>query len=157
VVSFGAGAAAAAFAFAALTALAFLRFATSIAFATAESFRFGFVVGVAAWGGSDSPEISAHLAFVSRRRTACREPPFPSVRDSIRCSLVLELSAMMNAVSEQIEKLRREIAELEETLPDWEHRAQSQDGSKKYRSISRRIVLSAQHLEELVKENTFSR
>jgi hypothetical protein len=63
----------------------------------------------------------------------------------------------MKAISEQLEKLRRETAELEATLPDWEDRAQSLDGSKKFRSISRRIVLSAQHLAELVKENTFSR
>ena len=63
----------------------------------------------------------------------------------------------MKPVSQQIEKLRQEISELEATLPDWEHRAGSLDGSRKYRSISKRIVLSAQHLEELVKENTFSR
>ena len=52
----------AAFAFAALTALAFFRFATSFAYA-AESFRFGFVGSAAAWVGSDSPRILAHLAF----------------------------------------------------------------------------------------------
>ena len=52
----------AAFAFASLTALAFFRFATSFAYA-AESFRFGFVGSAAAWVGSDSPRILAHLAF----------------------------------------------------------------------------------------------
>ena len=59
--SFRAGAAflAAAFAFAALAALAFLRFATSFAFAAAVSLRFGFVgSGVAA---SDCPLTAAHL------------------------------------------------------------------------------------------------
>jgi hypothetical protein len=63
----------------------------------------------------------------------------------------------MRAVSEQIETVRRELSELEATLPEWEDRAGSLDGSRKFRSISRRIVLSAHHLEELVKENTFSR
>jgi hypothetical protein len=63
----------------------------------------------------------------------------------------------MNTVSDQIEKVRQELAELEATLVDWEHRAGSLDGSRKYRSIARRIVLSAQNLEELVKENTFTR
>jgi len=43
----------------------------------------------------------------------------------------------MKALSEQIEKLRREILELEDTLPDWKDRAQSLDGSRKVRSISR--------------------
>ena len=54
------------FAFAAFAALAFFRLATSLAFAAAESFRFGFVGSAAAWVGSDSPRILAHLAFCAR-------------------------------------------------------------------------------------------
>ena len=71
---FGPGAAflAAALAFAALAALAFFRFATSLAFAAAESFRFGlgagagadgsaafFVRGVAPWLLSEQPSADA--------------------------------------------------------------------------------------------------
>ena len=69
----------------------------------------------------------------------------------------MQSAQAVKVVSEQIEKLRGEIAELEQTLPDWDHQAASLGGSKTYRSISKRIVLSAQHLGELVKENTFSR
>jgi hypothetical protein len=47
------------FAFAALAALAFFRFAASVAFAAADSFRLGLGAGACA-GGSASPLILAH-------------------------------------------------------------------------------------------------
>jgi hypothetical protein len=61
------------------------------------------------------------------------------------------------AIGNEINKVREELAELEGHLPDWENYSKGIDGSRRYRSIARRIVLSTQRLEELVKENTFSR
>lgn len=67
------------------------------------------------------------------------------------------MTPIIAPIAQQLEKLRGELAELEATFPYFEQEAQNIYGSRKYRSIARRIVLSAQHLEELVKENTFSR
>jgi hypothetical protein len=65
--AFGAGVVflvtAAPFAFAALAALAFFRFAASVALAAAESFRFAFgAVAMDGAGGSASPLILSHLS-----------------------------------------------------------------------------------------------
>lgn len=67
VVFFRAGATflAAAFAFAALAALAFLRFATSFAFAAAESFRFGFGAASGADGSAAFLEAAHRLRWAS--------------------------------------------------------------------------------------------
>ncbi len=59
-------------------------------------------------------------------------------------------------IKKQIGLLREELSELEAEFLDFERMAQNSTGSKKYRSIARRIVLSAQRLEQYVKENTFS-
>jgi hypothetical protein len=63
----------------------------------------------------------------------------------------------MKPIADEINKVREELAELERYLPDWNQQAQNISGSGTYRSVARRIVLSAQRLEELVKEHTFSR
>ena len=63
----------------------------------------------------------------------------------------------MDAVADQIKFVRKELDELEGTLDGWDHDAGSLAGSRKYRSIAKRIVESAKRLEALVKENTFSR
>jgi len=63
----------------------------------------------------------------------------------------------IKAIEQQLNTVRRELAELEATFPRFETEAQNIHGSKEYRSIARRIVLSCQHLEALVKANTFSR
>jgi hypothetical protein len=64
----------------------------------------------------------------------------------------------VSAIQEQIEQLRRELLELQEPLPvEWESQAGNMDGSRRYRGIARRIVLSAQKLEQLVKDNTFQK
>ena len=63
----------------------------------------------------------------------------------------------MNQIEEQISKLESELAELRELLPDFERLAAGQPGSKKYRAVASRIVLSSRHLDELVKEHTFSK
>ena len=81
---FRAGAAflAAAFAFAALPALAFLRFATSLAFAAAESFRLGFSGSEAAGADSpDSPRTFAHRrCWASRIRRIAEAENFRRLR-----------------------------------------------------------------------------
>jgi hypothetical protein len=73
---------AAALAFAALAALALLRFATSFAFAAAESFRFGF--GASGVTGADTPFTAAHRflwASAIRARAAA---------ERVRCLLALD-------------------------------------------------------------------
>jgi hypothetical protein len=62
----------------------------------------------------------------------------------------------MKPIANEIETIRGELTELATHLPDWEVEAGNIHGAKKYRSIAKRIVLSAQRLEVLVKENTFS-
>ena len=59
-------------------------------------------------------------------------------------------------IADGINRVREDLAELENHVSDWAHEAFNLEGSKKYRSIAKRIVLSAQRLEALVKENTFS-
>ena len=60
-------------------------------------------------------------------------------------------------IAAEINKIREELNELEGHLEHWERDAESSHGAKKYRGVVRRIVLSSQRLEELVKENTCSR
>jgi len=62
----------------------------------------------------------------------------------------------MDAIAEQIKVIRKELDELQSSLDGWDHDAGSLTGSKRYRSISKRIMESAKRLEALVKENTFS-
>ena len=64
---------------------------------------------------------------------------------------------VMQAIADAIAQVRKDLDELEQYVPDWEHEAGSLDGSRKYRSISDRIIESAKRLKALVKENTFSR
>jgi hypothetical protein len=60
-------------------------------------------------------------------------------------------------IADGINKVREDLGELEGHIPNWQQYAGSLEGSQKYRSIAKRIVLCAQRLEALVKENTFSR
>jgi len=53
-----------------------------------------------------------------------------------------------------IEQVRGILAELEASLPEWD--SVSDYGTKTYRPVARRIMLSAQQLEQLVKEKTYS-
>jgi hypothetical protein len=69
-----------------------------------------------------------------------------------------DLKAMTTKpIATEIARLRGELVELEGHFTHWDRDAENIHGSKKYRSIARRIVLSSQRLEEVVKENTFSR
>ena len=60
-----------------------------------------------------------------------------------------KLEQMQKAITD----LKSEIQELEAHFPTWIHT--HKEGSNKYRPIARRIVLSSQRLEQLVKENTY--
>ncbi len=61
----------------------------------------------------------------------------------------------MHEISDQIEVLRKEVAELADVIPDWDGDRRSKNGATRYKSMSKRIVESAKRLEALVKENTF--
>ena len=52
-----------------------------------------------------------------------------------------------------IAQLKAEIAELEGCIPNWI--SENTIGTRRYRPISRRIVLSAKRVGELVRENTY--
>ncbi|MBZ5671389.1 MAG: hypothetical protein LAO04_16865 [Acidobacteriia bacterium] len=60
----------------------------------------------------------------------------------------------LDQLKRAIEQLEAEIAELKNHLPAWNSKNTS--GTKTYRPIARRIVLSAQRVQELVRENTYS-
>jgi hypothetical protein len=63
----------------------------------------------------------------------------------------------VDVVAKQLSRLREELVELEETFPRWDHEAINLDGSRRFRSIGKRIVGSARQLEELIRANTFQR
>jgi hypothetical protein len=56
-------------------------------------------------------------------------------------------------IKDAIRHLRADIDELEGHLPRWI--SENTDGTKRYRPLAKRIILSAQRLRELVKENTY--
>jgi len=63
-----------------------------------------------------------------------------------------------------IDQVRATIAEVESTLSElkgclesWNRSGWNLDNSRKYRSIAKRVVLASKSLEQVVKENTFSR
>jgi hypothetical protein len=70
---------------------------------------------------------------------------------------ITTMSADTKPIADQINTVREELRELEATLPEWPNRAGAITGSREYRAVAKRIVLSAKHLEELVKQFTFSR
>ena len=61
----------------------------------------------------------------------------------------------MKQIADQVSVLRNDLADLEQTLPNWSDGAGSSLGGPRYRAIAKRIVESARRLEALVKENTF--
>lgn len=63
-----------------------------------------------------------------------------------------------------IDQVRSAIVEVEDTLSElkgcldsWNRSGWNLDNSRKYRSIAKRVVLASRSLEQVVKENTFSR
>jgi hypothetical protein len=61
-------------------------------------------------------------------------------------------SDLPKAVESQSEVIRREVEELSEAR--WDQR-QSKQGGQRLREAAKRIVLSSQHLESCVKDNTY--
>ena len=57
-------------------------------------------------------------------------------------------------LEDAIAHLKADIAELESYIPNWI--SENTHGTKRYRPIARRIALSADRVQELVKENTYS-
>ncbi len=64
---------------------------------------------------------------------------------------------MKNIVEDALKQLESDISELKACLPGWDHDAGNIEGSRRYRGVAKRIVLSAQRVQEAVKENTFQR
>ncbi|OQY00598.1 MAG: hypothetical protein B6I26_07185 [Desulfobacteraceae bacterium 4572_130] len=60
----------------------------------------------------------------------------------------------IDAVKESIETLKKDIKELESKFDNWD--SKSTAGGKPLRSITGRILLSAQRVKNLVKDNTYS-
>ena len=61
----------------------------------------------------------------------------------------MALKQIENAVAQ----LEEDIVELKGHFATWD--SQSKLGSNKYRPLARRVVLSAQRIEQLVRENTY--
>ena len=57
-------------------------------------------------------------------------------------------------LEKSIAQLKADIAELEAFIPAWI--SENTGGTKTYRPVAKRIVLSAERVQELVKENTYS-
>lgn len=60
-------------------------------------------------------------------------------------------------VRSAIEEVDNVLSELKACLDTWNRSGWNLTNSRKYRSIAKRIVLASRSLEEVVKENTFSR
>jgi hypothetical protein len=56
-----------------------------------------------------------------------------------------------------IEEVAGALAELRGCLESWNRSGWNLDNSRKYRSIAKRVVVESRSLEQVVKENTFSR
>ena len=63
----------------------------------------------------------------------------------------------VEAVRAAINEVSAALSELKDCLATWNQSGLNIDNSRKYRSITRRIVLASQSLQQRVKENTFSR
>jgi hypothetical protein len=56
-----------------------------------------------------------------------------------------------------IEEVAGALAELRGCLESWNRSGWNLDNRRKYRSIAKRVVVESRSLEQVVKENTFSR
>jgi regulator of replication initiation timing len=56
-------------------------------------------------------------------------------------------------IENAIAQLRADIQELEAHLPNWI--SENKAGTNRYRPLAKRIILAAERLQELVKENTY--
>ncbi len=63
----------------------------------------------------------------------------------------------INQIRTAIDEVAATITELRDCLGSWNRSGWNLDNSRKYRSIAKRVVLASRSLEQVVKENTFSR
>lgn len=63
----------------------------------------------------------------------------------------------INQVRTAIDEVAGILSELRDCLEGWNRSGWNLDNSRKYRSIAKRVVLASRSLEQVVKENTFSR
>ncbi len=56
-----------------------------------------------------------------------------------------------------IDEVASSLSELRDCLESWNRSGWNLENSRKYRSIAKRVVLASRSLEQVVKENTFSR
>jgi hypothetical protein len=60
----------------------------------------------------------------------------------------------ISKLKDAVERLRGDVSELEGHFGNWD--SESTAGGRTLRSVAKRIVLSSQYLEALVRENTYS-
>jgi len=58
-------------------------------------------------------------------------------------------------IEQEIQHLESRIRELRESLEDWDRQSVNTTGAKMYKEKARRVVLQAQAIESLIKENVF--
>ena len=63
----------------------------------------------------------------------------------------------INQIRTAIDEVASALSELRNCLESWNRSGWNLDNSRKYRSIAKRVVLASRSLEQVVKENTFSR
>jgi hypothetical protein len=63
----------------------------------------------------------------------------------------------INQIRTAIDEVAGILTELRDCLERWNQSGWNLDNSRKYRSIAKRVVLASRSLEQVVKENTFSR
>ncbi len=61
----------------------------------------------------------------------------------------------MKDIEEAIRHLEAGISDLRESLKRWDMDSMNSTGAKRYKEKARRIVLQAQEIESLIKENVF--
>ncbi|MCI0348020.1 MAG: hypothetical protein L0Z53_01220 [Acidobacteriales bacterium] len=61
----------------------------------------------------------------------------------------------MKEIEEAIRHLEAGISDLRESLRRWDVDSMNSAGAKRYKEKARRVVLQAQQIESLVKENVF--
>jgi hypothetical protein len=64
------------------------------------------------------------------------------------------MNPKLDQLHEGATQLRKDLEELESQFSHWD--ASSTAGGRRLRSIAKRVILSAQRLESLVKENTYA-
>ena len=64
------------------------------------------------------------------------------------------MNPKLDQLREGATQLRKDLEELESQFSHWDSNTTA--GGRRLRSIARRVVLSAQRLENLVKENTYA-